>query len=53
MYSVFKVYDIYFPACRNETIVLMNTQTNLLIDAIFSVDCRILRIVESDLKKID
>ena len=50
MHSVFKVYNIYLPACHSETTVSINTQTNWLIDAILSVDCRILRIVKSDLK---
>ena len=31
----------------------MNTQSNWLIDTIFSVDCRILRIAEFDLKILD
>ena len=53
MQSVFKVYTIYLPACRTETTVYMNTQTNWLIDGILSVDCRILRIAESDLKMLD
>ena len=33
--------------------VEMNTQTNLLIDATLSIDCRILRIVEFDLKLLN
>ena len=33
--------------------VEMNTQTNWLINTSFNVDCRILRIVEFDLKLLD
>ena len=53
MHSVFKVYNIYLPACCNETTAKMNTQTNWLIDTILSVDCKILTIVEFDFKILD
>ena len=53
MHSVFKVYNIYLQACCNETTVQMNTQRNWLKDTILIVDCRILRIVEFDLKILD
>ena len=53
MHSVFKVYNKYLPAWWNETTIQMNTEKNWLIHAVLSVDCKILRIVDSDLKILD
>ena len=50
MHSLLKLYVVYLLACRHETTVLINTETNGQIDTNLSVDSRTLRIAEFDLK---
>ena len=52
MQAIFKVYNIYILACRNET-TAMNRKTNSLINTNLSVGSRILKIPEFDLKILD